>query len=74
MAGIRALFIAHGFSTIYFKDKRIPLFLKSLKIKALLNPMVVCLISIGTLQQILSLREYLESSLVFKALLLLLLF
>ena len=40
LTAIRALHIVHGLDTIAFRDERLPLFLKALKINAPLKPII----------------------------------
>ena len=68
MAGIRALLIMYGLDTSPFKDERITLFLKSVKINAPLNPMISNLVSLDLLRQIVDSCDQLKDPLVFKAL------
>ena len=53
MAALRAFHIVHALGTKPFKDERIPLFLKSLKIQAPFCPSVKSHIDISTLEAIL---------------------
>ena len=54
MAALREFYIAHALGTESFKDERIPLFLKSLKIQAPFSPSIRSHIDIFTLEAILS--------------------
>ena len=54
MSGIRAMFIVHGLNTDSFKDERLPLYIKSLKINAAFTPRTTELVSVDILQQIVS--------------------
>ena len=38
LSAVRAMFIVHGLNTDCFKDHRLPLYIKSLKINAVFNP------------------------------------
>ena len=68
MAAIRAMFIVHGLNTEPFKDQRIPLYIKSLKINARFKPRTVKIISIDMLQDIVTMSSPLQQPLVYKAL------
>ena len=68
MSAIRAMFIVHGLNTQPFKDKRIPLYIKSLKINAVFRPKTIKLISIEVLQQIIMACNALQYPVVYKAL------
>ena len=50
MAGIRASMTIHGLQTDAFKDDRISLFIKAVKINAPLKPQLISVISIDLLQ------------------------
>ena len=68
MSAIRAMFIVHGLNTHPFKDERIPLYIKSLKINAVFQPKTIKLISIEILQQIVAVCSGLQYPMVYKAL------
>ena len=68
MAAIRAMFIVYGLNTQPFKDERISLYIKSLKINAVFTPKTVKLISIDILQQIVTVCNALQHPVVYKAL------
>ena len=68
MAGIRAMYILHGIDTSPFKDDRLSLFIKSLKINAPFTPKINSMVSIELLQKILITCEQLPHPQVFKAL------
>ena len=68
MAGIRSMFIVYGLNTQPFKDERISLYIKSLKINAAFTPKTVKLISIEVLQQIVTVCSALQHPVVYKAL------
>ena len=68
MAGIRAFFIIYGLQTSFFKDERIPLFIKALRMNAPLTLKPTKTISIQMLHQILQVCDTLQTSVVFKAL------
>ena len=71
LAAIRAMFIIHGLNTEPFKDHRIALYIKSLKINQTFKPRTVKVISIEMLQKIVTLSGALQHPLVYKALYLL---
>ena len=52
MSAIRAMFILHGLNTEPFKDERLPLYIKSLKINAAFQPKTIKLVFIKMLEQI----------------------
>ena len=68
MAAIRAMFIVYDLNTQPFKDERIPLYIKSLKINAAFRPKAIKLISIEVLQQIVTACSVLQHPVVYKAL------
>ena len=68
LSAIRAMFIVHGLNTDPFKDHRLPLYIKSLKINAVFKPNTSKIVSIDMLHQILLLCDNKPFPLVFKAL------
>ena len=68
LSAIRAFHIIYGFPTEPFRDKRIPLFLKSIQYSAPLTPKTQSLIDISMLQNIIQQSQTLPNPLVFKAL------
>ena len=68
LLAIRAMFIVYGLNTNPFKDERLPLYIKSLKINALFNPRMSKLVSIDMLQQIVQVCSKLQFLVVYKAL------
>ena len=68
LSAIRAMFIAHGLNTEPFKDYRLPLYIKSLKINAVFTPKMSKIVSIDLLHQIVQICDQLQSPFVFKAL------
>ena len=68
MSAIRAMFIVHGLNTQPFKDERLPLFIKFLKINVVFRPKTIKLISIEVLQQIITACDALQHPMVYKAL------
>ena len=54
LAALRSLYIVYGLNTSAFKDERLPLFIKSLQLQALLKPRSVLLLDIGLLQKLLT--------------------
>ena len=68
MAAIRASFIIYGLDTMSFKDERIPLFIKALRINAPLTLKPNHNISIEMLHNIIHICEMLQAPVVFKAL------
>ena len=68
IAAIRAMFIIHGLNTDPFKDHRITLYTKSLKINAVFKPRTVTIISIHMLQEIVNMASLLQQPVVYKAL------
>ena len=68
LSAIRAMFIVHGLNTDPFKDHRLPLYIKSLKIDAVLQPHTSKIVSIDMLHQIVLLCDNKQFPLVFKAL------
>ena len=68
VAGLRSMYIVHGLPTTPFKDERLPLFLKSLKINAPLSPIVRKIISIDMLIQIVQACDKLRDPVLFKSL------
>ena len=68
ISAIRTMFIVHGLNTEPFKDERLPLYIKSLKINACFTPNTSKLIPIDMLQQIVQICSALQHPVVFKAL------
>ena len=68
MSAIRAMFLVHGLNTQPFKDERIPLYIKSLKINAVFRPKTIKLISIEVLQKIITACNALQHPIVYKVL------
>ena len=68
LAGIRAMFIVYGLNTDPFKDKRVPLFVKSLKINAPFSLKGQKIISIQVLEQIVATSQNLQHPLLFQTL------
>ena len=68
LSAIRASFIMYGLDTQAFRDERIPLFVKALRINAPLSLKSQKIITIQMLQQILSICDSLSEPLIFKAL------
>ena len=68
MAGIRAMFILYGLDTASFKDERINLFIKALKINQPFQPRFTKVISIQLLSQIVESCRDLRDPILFKAL------
>ena len=60
LAGIRAMFIVYGLNTAPFKDERVPLFIKSLKINQPLSLKGQKIISIHMLEQIVAIAQTLQ--------------
>ena len=71
ITGIRSMSIIYGIDTTPFRDQRIPLFIKSLKINRPLAPVVKILIDQTLLLQIVTVSAHLQSPLVYIALYLL---
>ena len=68
MAGIRAMYILHGLNTSPFKDDRLSLFIKSLKINVPFAPKIHSMVSIELLDKIIMVCDHLPHPQVFKAL------
>ena len=68
MAAIRAMFIVYGLNTAPFKDERLPLFVKSLKINAPLSLRGQKIITTQMLQQIVAISQTMDNPLVFRTL------
>ena len=71
ITGIRSMSIVYGIDTALFRDQRIPLFIKSLKINRPLAPVVKILIDQTLLLQIVTVSAHLQFPIVYKALYLL---
>ena len=68
LSAIRAMFIVHGLNTQPFRDHRLPLYIKSLKINAVFTPKMLKIVSIDTLQHIVEMCTQIQFLIVFKAL------
>ena len=68
LAAIRASFIMYGLNTTPFRDERLPLFLKALKINAPLSFKSQKIITTDVLQCILLMCDALQEPVIFKAL------
>ena len=68
MAAVRTLFILHGFSTESFRDQRIQLYLKALKINAPFQPTIRSTLDIQKLQSLLKYCDSVPYSMTFKPL------
>ena len=68
LSAIRTLFIVYGLNTEPFKDDRLPLYIKSLKINAAFKPRMSKIVSIDMLHQILQVCSQMQFSVVYKAL------
>ena len=68
LLAIRAMFVVHGLNTEPFKDERLPLYIKSLKINAVFKPKTIKLVSIEMLQQIVAVCSALQHPIIYKAL------
>ena len=68
LSAVRAMFIVHGLNTDCFKDHRLPLYIKSLKINAVFNPTMSKIVSTDMLQSIVALCDQKQFPVVFKAL------
>ena len=66
MATIMAMFIVYGLNTAPFKDERLPLFIKSLKINAPLSLRVQKIIPKQMLQEIVATSKTMDNPLVFR--------
>ena len=71
MADIRAMYIVNGLDTTPFRDDRLSLFVKSLKINAPFAPKIHNMVSVDLLTQIIMACDTLDNAQVFKALYLL---
>ena len=71
ITAIRSMSIMHGLDTAPFRDQRIPLFVKSLKINRPLAPVIKLVIDHTLLLQIITVSGYLQFPLVYKPLYLL---
>ena len=74
LSAIRAMHIAYGLETAPFKDERLPLFLKAIRIHRPLNPRVLAHLDIPLLEKILYLCDHMQFPQVFKPLYLLIFF
>ena len=68
LTAARAMFIIYGYNTAPFRDQRIPLFIRSLKINRLFTPKFQLLIGDTSLLQIVTVSAHLQFPLVYKAL------
>ena len=68
LSAIRAMFIIYGINTAPFKDDRLPLYMKAFKINATFQPKMLKLISIETLQKIITLCSQFQFPLIYQAL------
>ena len=71
MAAIRAYHIIHGFNTTPFRDERMSLYLKSLKIQAPLTPVGRSYVDIHLLEAIVQTCDMFKFPIIFKSLYLL---
>ena len=74
LSAIRAMHIAHGLETAPFKDERLPLFLKAIRIHRPFQPRVLAHLDISLLEKIIHLCDHMQFSQVFKPLYLLMFF
>ena len=68
LAAARAMFIIYGYNTAPFRDQRIPLFIRSLKINRPFTPKIQLLIDDTLLLKIVTVSAQLQFPLVYKAL------
>ena len=68
MAALRAFHIIHGLPTDPFRDERIPLFLKSIRLGRPFSPKITSVLTLDTLQKIVTISKTLDHSLTFVAL------
>ena len=68
LTAARSMFIIYGYNTAPFRDQRIPLFIKSLKINRPITPKLQLLIDDTLLLQIVTVSAHLQFPLVYKAL------
>ena len=68
LTAARTMFIIYGYNTAPFRDQRIPLFIKSLKINRPITPKLQLLIDDTLLLQIVTVSAHLQFPLVYKAL------
>ena len=68
LTALRALHIVYGLETSAFKDERLPLFIKSLRLQAPFNPKLVLSLDIELLQKIVSKCDNFSFPVVFKPL------
>ena len=68
ITGIRALHILYGLDTQYFRDQRLPLFIKALQINRPLKPTIVFSLDVNLLEQILHYCLQFQCPVVFRAL------
>ena len=68
MAALWAFHIIHGLPTDPFRDQRIPLFLQSIKLGRPFSPKITSVVTLDTLQKIISISKTLDHPLTFVAL------
>ena len=74
LSAIRAMHIAHGLETASFKDERLPLFLKAIRIHRPFKPRVLAHLDIPLLKKIIHLCDHMQFPQIFKPLYLLIFF
>ena len=74
LAALRAMHIAHGLETAPFKDERLPLFLKAIRIHRPFHPKVLAHLNLSLLEKIINLSDHMQFPQVFKPLYLLMFF
>ena len=74
LSAIRAMHIAHGLETSPFKDERLPLFLKAIRIHRPFKPRVLAHLDIPFLEKIIHLCDHMQFPQIFKPLYLLMFF
>ena len=67
LSAVRAMFIVHGLNTEPFKDYRLSLYIKSLKINAVFTQKMSKIVSIDILHQIVQMCSQMQFPVVFKA-------
>ena len=68
ITGIRSMYIVYGLDTAAVRDRRIPLFLKAIKITRPLKPVLLLRLDVHLLENILQICQMLQHPSVFKAL------
>ena len=68
LTAIRALHIVYGLETVAFKDKRLPLLLKAIKIQAPFKPRLLAHLDVPLLERIIQQCDYLQFRVIFKPL------